>query len=251
MENWREDAQPGHTHDPNEVTVQMDGVGRELGDLIAERRAAAAEPDGPVFVDETGRRVRRFRRIGMTLAIGCAVYACVIVATVVSGNSSAPWLPLPNPQAEPAGKVKTTPGPAVPVEPSETRSSAPSEAATATEAGTTAPAISTGRPAQPSPESVIADGETASEAPAATAEPTPAASRTGAATTRPGTGTSGTPAQGGTDGGTEGGSGGTGATGGTTPAPTASATTTIDLPAEPEQPAGEGGRPIAAPEDAP
>ncbi|MYY10850.1 translation initiation factor IF-2 [Streptomyces sp. SID4919] len=251
MEIWREDAQPGQTHDPNEVTVQMDGVGRELGDLIAERRAAAAEPDGPVFVDETGRRVRRFRRIGMTLAIGCAVYACVIVATVVSGNSSAPWLPLPNPQAEPAGKVKTSPRPAAPVEPSATRSSAPSEAAPATEAGTTAPAISTGRPAQPSPESVTADEETAPEAPAATADPKPAASRTGAATTRPGSGTSSTPAQGGTDGGGQGDSGGTGATGGTTTAPTASATTTIDLPAEPEQPAGEGGRPIAAPEDAP
>lgn len=226
----------------------MDGVGRELGDLIAERGAPAAEPDGPVFVDETGRRSRRFRRIGMTLALGCAVYACVIVATVVSGNSSAPWLPLPNPQAEPAGKVETSPRPAAPVEPSATRSGAPSEAAPATEAGTTAPVTSTGLPAQPSPKPVTADEETASGVPAATADPTPAATRTAAATTRPGTGTSGTPAQGGTDGGGEGDGG---ATGGTTTAPTASATTTIDLPTEPEQPAGGGDRPLAAPEDAP
>ncbi|MFF2845449.1 hypothetical protein ACFVT5_03835 [Streptomyces sp. NPDC058001] len=120
MEIWREDAQPGQTHDPNEVTIQIDGIGRQLDELTAQGKAQdAAGSDGPVFVDETGRRSRRYRTIGLVVALACAVYAVVIVATVVSGNSSAPWLPIPDPAADqPAGKVDTPPLPAVSGSPS-------------------------------------------------------------------------------------------------------------------------------------
>ena len=112
---WENPVEAGHTHDPHEVTVQLDGVGRQLDELLA-RQARTAGQDGrtprtgPVFVDETGRRSRRFRRIGMVVGIACAVYAVVIVATLLSGNSNAPWLPVPGQQDEqPAGQVETQP----------------------------------------------------------------------------------------------------------------------------------------------
>ncbi|QDQ11852.1 hypothetical protein [Streptomyces spectabilis] len=79
--------------------------------------------EGPVFVDETGRRGRRYRRIGTFVGLACAGYAVVIVATLASGNSSAPWLPVPDPKDEqPASKVDT---PNVPAESTGSPDSAP------------------------------------------------------------------------------------------------------------------------------
>lgn len=145
MENWREGALPEHTHDPNEVTVQIDGVGRQLADLAAESDQNA--PDGPVFVDETGRRSRRYRRIGVTVGIACAVYAVIIVSTLLSGNSSAPWLPINPKDEKPASKVDTPNRPADPLDPSASPGATPSPGAS--ESGTTAPA--TGEDGKPDP----------------------------------------------------------------------------------------------------
>ncbi|WP_329276177.1 hypothetical protein [Streptomyces sp. NBC_01451] len=120
---WENAAEFGHTHDPHEVTVQLDGVGRQVEELLvrqAKEGSDAGSGDGPVFVDETGRRSRRYRRIGIVVGISCAVYAVVIVATLLSGNSDAPWLPVPGQQDEqPAGKVDTSPLPAESVQPSD------------------------------------------------------------------------------------------------------------------------------------
>lgn len=104
-----------HTHDPHEVTVQLDAV--QLGDGVLRRvggssgkHAAADVFDGPVFVDESGRRSRRFRRIGIALGVACSVYAVVIVSTLLSGNSDAPWIPVPDQeQGQPAGQVEPSP----------------------------------------------------------------------------------------------------------------------------------------------
>ncbi len=141
------------THDPHEVTVQLDAV--QLGDVRLSPAAGAtrgADADGPVFVDESGRRSRRFRRIGMLVAVACAVYAVVIVATLMSGSSDAPWLPVPgqNEQA-PAGRVGTSPAPADSARPSATGTGsaapddtvAPSDGSTAVP-GATAPVPDSG-----------------------------------------------------------------------------------------------------------
>ncbi|MEH0423779.1 hypothetical protein [Streptomyces sp. B21-083] len=105
------------------MTVQLDGVGRQVDELLVgqvKEGADAGGGDGPVFVDETGRRSRRYRRIGIVVGTACAVYAVVIVATLLSGNSDAPWLPVPGQQDEqPAGKVDTSPLPAESVLPSD------------------------------------------------------------------------------------------------------------------------------------
>lgn len=144
MENWREDALPEHTHDPNEVTVQIDGVGRQLAELAAESDQDG--PDGPVFVDETGRRSRRYRRIGVFVGIACAVYAVIIVATLFSGNSSAPWLPIDPKDEKPASKVDTPSRPADSLDPAASPGATPSPGAS--ESGT-APA--TGDDGEPDP----------------------------------------------------------------------------------------------------
>ncbi|MFJ9627512.1 hypothetical protein ACIRU8_07425 [Streptomyces sp. NPDC101175] len=105
-------------HDPDEVTVQLDGPAEELA-APGEKGAGHEGSDGPVFVDESGRRSRRYRRIGMAVGIACAVYAVVIVVTLLSGSSDAPWLPVPGQKDDPpAGKVDTSPLPAVSGRPS-------------------------------------------------------------------------------------------------------------------------------------
>ncbi|WP_405781825.1 hypothetical protein OG512_20455 [Streptomyces sp. NBC_01378] len=86
-----------------------------MDELIAARREGAADKEVPVFVDDSGRRNRRYRRFGAIVGMICAVYAVVIVATLLSGNSNAPWLPIQGEDRDkPAGKVDTSPLPADP-----------------------------------------------------------------------------------------------------------------------------------------
>ncbi|MFF4400104.1 hypothetical protein [Streptomyces sp. NPDC001480] len=119
-------------HDPLEVTVQLDA------DRIADERTRLAEhgrasrdegqdpSGGPVFVDASGRRRRTFRRLGMCAGIACAVYAVVIVATLLSGSSDAPWLPVPGQNEDkPAGQVDISPAPADSARPSGHTGAAP------------------------------------------------------------------------------------------------------------------------------
>ncbi|MFI1754171.1 hypothetical protein [Streptomyces sp. NPDC020571] len=135
-------AAAGHTHDPHEVTVQLDAV--HLGDGVLLRadgghRKSGPEPsDGPVFVDASGRRSRLYRRLGILVGVACAVYAVVIVSTLLSGNSDAPWMPVPGQEeGAPAGQVDTTPLPSRSAQPSGTGAPAP-QATPSAGAGATA-----------------------------------------------------------------------------------------------------------------
>ncbi|MFC8621374.1 ribosomal eL19 family protein [Streptomyces anulatus] len=93
MDNWREGQRTGHTHEPNDATIQLDGLGRQLAELPGEP-APPDGSDGPVFVDESGRRSKTYRRLGWVLASVCVAYAVTLVLAVLGGSSSAPWLPL-------------------------------------------------------------------------------------------------------------------------------------------------------------
>ncbi|WP_405629183.1 hypothetical protein OG933_26535 [Streptomyces sp. NBC_00016] len=97
------------TSDPAEVTVQLDPLKKGRPD------GSDAASDVPVFVDESGRRSRTFRRIGIVVGTACGAYAVVIVAALLSGNAGAPWLPVPVPgQADEkpaAGNVDGTSAP--------------------------------------------------------------------------------------------------------------------------------------------
>ncbi|MER5963248.1 hypothetical protein [Streptomyces sp. NPDC002057] len=118
---------PGHTHDPGEVTVQLDAVRMGGGGPSLRPAVTVPEPrrapQGPVFVDESGRRGRRFRHLGTVVGVACAAYAVVIVATLLTGNSAAPWVPLPEQgQAVPAERGEASPSPTPPAAPSPTTS---------------------------------------------------------------------------------------------------------------------------------
>ncbi|MFE6178568.1 hypothetical protein [Streptomyces sp. NPDC056464] len=171
----RASAQPGRsgaTHDPHEVTVQLDGVALQLDGMM---RAAKDGPrggegsDGPVFVDESGRRSRRFRRIGMAVGLACAVYAVVIVATLLSGNSDAPWLPVESPKEQPAGKVDTPPLPA---------ESAPQPTATGSVSPGASPTAGTGTTASPDADATAPDASATAEDSGTSADPKPTATKT-------------------------------------------------------------------------
>ncbi|MCA2203748.1 hypothetical protein [Streptomyces sp. SMS_SU21] len=110
---WQEDpGTAGATHDPHEVTVQLDAVQIGAGGVLSRTPGAGAAPEAaPVFVDESGRRNRLYRRIGLAVGLACAGYAVVMVATLLSGNSDAPWMPVPGQEEKPSGQVETTPRP--------------------------------------------------------------------------------------------------------------------------------------------
>ncbi|MFQ3556735.1 hypothetical protein QZN11_08030 [Streptomyces gramineus] len=119
---------PGTPSVPGPLTGEGQGQGQSQGQVLGSgwpsvpddagsvriRPTGAAEvSDAPVFVDASGRRSRRFRRIGTAVGLACAVYAVVIVVTLLSGSSDAPWLPVPGQNHDrPAGKVDDSPRPA-------------------------------------------------------------------------------------------------------------------------------------------
>ncbi len=173
-------SEPGgeHTHDPHEVTVQLDAV--QLGDgfvrQVKEGTGSGAPADRPVFVDESGRRSRRLRRIGMAVALACGAYAVVIVATLMSGSSDAPWLPVPGQKDNPpAGQVDSPPLPEGSAPAGDTGATAPG--GTPSTGGTTAPA--------PAPTAVIPEATAGAGRTGTSAKPSPTATGT---TPRPGTG---------------------------------------------------------------
>ncbi|MFJ3227206.1 hypothetical protein ACIPJS_28220 [Streptomyces sp. NPDC086783] len=174
--SWERTGEPTHTHDPHEVTVQLDGAGREVGAWPGRRARTAPGgadgSDGPVFVDESGRRGRTFRRLGVLVGLACAVYAVVIGVTLLSGNSNAPWLPVPARQDDPpAGRVDTPPRPVDDADPPGAGSTAPG---TGPSAGGTASASPGGGPAARPSGSATAPGATANPRPTAgTARPKP------------------------------------------------------------------------------
>lgn len=109
-------------HTLPDVTVQLAPVGpgkASPGSATKAPSAGGDGGDGPVFVDASGRRGRRFRRLGMAVAVACAGYAAVIAATLLSGNSTAPWLPVPGQgDDKQAGQRHTSPHPSASSAPS-------------------------------------------------------------------------------------------------------------------------------------
>ncbi|MFE6890211.1 hypothetical protein [Streptomyces sp. NPDC057694] len=100
------------------MTIQLDGAGRLLGEMIAAGKRPGEEIPGrepgddkevPVFVDDSGRRGRTFRRVGVAVGLACAVYAIVIVVTLFSGSSTAPMLPGFSEDKKSADQVDTSP----------------------------------------------------------------------------------------------------------------------------------------------
>ncbi|WTI80671.1 hypothetical protein OG338_10035 [Streptomyces sp. NBC_00726] len=133
MESWREGAHAGHTHEPHEVTVQLDGLGRQLSELVPEP-VPPEGADGPVFVDESGRRGKTMRRLGWVLGAVFICYALTLVVAVLGGSSAAPFLPVSGQEEhQKTEEVRTSPSPsASPGEPSASADASPGASLSAT-----------------------------------------------------------------------------------------------------------------------
>lgn len=94
------------------MTIQLDGLGRQLSELKIEPGTPEAS-DGPVFVDESGRRSKNFRRAGWLVALGCAAFATILVLSLLGGSSAAPWLPLTSQEQKGENKEKDADAPSV------------------------------------------------------------------------------------------------------------------------------------------
>ncbi|AWK08929.1 hypothetical protein DDQ41_08325 [Streptomyces spongiicola] len=189
-----------------------------------------------MFVDESGRRSRKFRRIGWVLALACAGYAVTLVVALIGGNSNAPSLLIPGQTDDKADTAEETPGPSeAPTAPAaaEVDPGVPSPSGSTT-AVRSQPAESAGEPVGDRSSSPAGDSGTGTATPGG-------ADGTGGATTAPQPTPSTAP----------GGAGGGGDTAGgeqpTDPAdPVPTETGTEEPPGEPvaqsEQLAGEGAR---------
>ncbi|MER5598670.1 hypothetical protein [Streptomyces sp. NPDC002265] len=114
-------------HDPHELTVQMAAVGWRAAENPTLNGRLDDRDGSPVFVDESGRRSRWLRRLGVAIGVACAVYSVVIVATLVSGSSNAPWLPVPAQDGGvPASQVEPSSVPSQSAQPSDPADATPS-----------------------------------------------------------------------------------------------------------------------------
>lgn len=150
----------------------------------------AESPRGPVFVDASGRRLRRVQLIGLGVVGLVAAYVVLVLAAFIGGSGvSAPFLPLPaaaGPRATPSNPPSGDPragltGPAVPVvEQSPAAVPLPASAVTAVPpvAGT---AVVPAAPAAPAPAAPAP-----APAPAAPAAPAAAGTAAGSGATAPG-----------------------------------------------------------------
>ncbi|MCX4231447.1 hypothetical protein [Streptomyces ortus] len=69
----------------------------EHGTDVMDRDPAEPESVGgaPIFVDPSGRRAGRMRRMGWLVAAGCVCSAATLGIAIADGNSTAPWLQIP------------------------------------------------------------------------------------------------------------------------------------------------------------
>ncbi|MDX3239555.1 hypothetical protein PV392_28480 [Streptomyces sp. ME03-5709C] len=79
------------------------------------------DPERPVFVDTSGRRGRKLRRIGWIIGAICVGYAAVVAVSLAGADSRAPWLMIPGEDDEdtpPAVSADPSARPSAPASPS-------------------------------------------------------------------------------------------------------------------------------------
>ncbi|MFI6340865.1 hypothetical protein [Streptomyces sp. NPDC050535] len=84
------------------ATAQADGdasYGDDSQTLVADGHGPAGRSGSaggaPIFVDPSGRRASRIRRMGWLVAAGCVCSVATLGVAVTDSNSTAPWLRIP------------------------------------------------------------------------------------------------------------------------------------------------------------
>ncbi|WP_262060486.1 hypothetical protein [Streptomyces sp. STR69] len=187
-------SRPGH---PNTDTVPL---------IPAAHPATGEDGSDPVFVDSSGRRGRRIRRVAYTAAALCAAYTGVLALSFMGATPFAPRtvLPVPGLPSDKPGTVTETPRGDLPAESVAPSSGGVSVSPSALPGPT---ALPTDPPSGGSP-SAPATGPVTSPAPTASSSPTGSSPTTGPTGSGSPSGT-GPTASGGTSTATSGSSGGT------------------------------------------
>lgn len=116
--NTQEAGSVDHPDDREDAQILWSGRGTELieqGGLNG--RAVGKQVVEAVFVDVSGRRGRRVRRLGWFVGMACACYAVALAGVLIDGESGAPWLRLPvaiQNKAVGPSKVRPVPAPGSP-----------------------------------------------------------------------------------------------------------------------------------------
>ncbi|WP_101388532.1 hypothetical protein [Streptomyces sp. TLI_146] len=110
QDHVRTQAQPQF---PSQDRTQVQARVHVPAQDLAQAPVAAGDVDGPVFVDESGRRGKNLRRLGWVFGLACTCYAVMLVGSLVGGSSRAPWLGIPGPAAKEkkTETVQVTPAP--------------------------------------------------------------------------------------------------------------------------------------------
>ncbi|MFD7257885.1 hypothetical protein [Streptomyces sp. NPDC059874] len=127
--------QPGYADDD---TLELPRI------TVASPSAAEAAEPSPVFVDASGRRQRRVRRLGWLLVVPAAAYVVLVLSSLVGGPTlRSPFLPAPRgADAAPSKSPAAESGPSASAAPR--RTSAPTAAAS--QAPAAAPASPSAKP---------------------------------------------------------------------------------------------------------
>lgn len=167
--------QPGYTDDD---TLELPRI------TVSSPNAAEPPEPSPVFVDSSGRRQRRVRRLGWLLVVPAAAYVVLVLSSLFGGPTlRSPFLPAPRvADAAPSKAPAAEPGPSASAAPRRT-------AGPAGPAGPASPAPAAAVPAKPAAGNGSGTAPTARPTTAATgAAPSPGANGHGRPTAPPGQG---------------------------------------------------------------
>lgn len=192
--------EPVHSGDASATRATDADTGADTGMATVALAPVPTRPDGkPVFVDGSGRRGRQLRRFGWLMGIVCAVYAVVLVASLLGADARAPWLPLPGekavPKVSPTATIGEVRGPAGGAHVRRHATASATQVRPPTNRGSaTVPAradVSSSASHSPAPtRSTATGGPSATTSPTATASGSPTASPTVTATSSPSSGMS-------------------------------------------------------------
>ncbi|MFJ8011681.1 hypothetical protein [Streptomyces sp. NPDC096339] len=166
--------QPGYT-DTDYDTLELPRI------TAGSPSAAETDEPSPVFVDSSGRRQRRVRRLGWLLVVPAVAYVVLVLSSLFGGPTlRSPFLPAPR-------GVDAAPSKAPAAEPSASASAAPRR--TTTPGGPASPAAASTAPDKPPAGTGPGQAPTARPTTAATgAAPSPGSNGHGRPTSPPGQG---------------------------------------------------------------
>jgi hypothetical protein len=106
-----EEIRTGHADGPDDSVPGGGDPGRQLF-RRPDGTKRAKDQDRAVFVDASGLRSKKYRRVGWIVVTACSCYALTVLGVLIGGNSTVPWLPIPALTEKKSEPASTQPAPA-------------------------------------------------------------------------------------------------------------------------------------------